>query len=680
MMNGRIQGVYALLISLALTSASNAATYYLDADGGNDNNTGTSQSAAWKSLDKAGSHTFTAGDTLLLQRGDTFWGKLELKDDSGTSSSPVTIGAYGSGDRPFIGAYSRYCGIYIYNSSHISIRDIEIKANGGDAIDGMSNSKRYGVYIGGNSSNITIDNLYVHDIYPYEATESEGINPTTYMGNAFGLFGTSSAPLTDITVKNCQIDNVGFKAFDMKYVDSSKVVWNQMENIGGPAIVPNTCNDLIVRGNVVDGSGQYTDPRMHGRGSGIWPIWCEDVLIEKNTFMHARGKYDSCGAHIDMGNKNVVIQYNLSIDNEGGFVEILGGNENCAYRYNISINDGARIKGEDGALGDGHVIVFSGHYSGERTASQYSYVYNNTIYVKEGQHCSFGLEAPMGTVLVANNLFYIEGDALDGTPNWYKDYAAGAEDGVYWKNNVYQRADIFPTDWIFYETDPVIGDPELANPGGLTATDYIPAAGSLVTDRGITITKIPGDTVGLNVGLEVSTDYFGNPIEGAPDVGAIEVGTTSVPVGSTVIVSASGNGMNVWANGGTGGSSENWPLQAASTGTGDWVRYTVVDAGGGYIALKSSANGKYVCADKGLDSSHWPLAANRTEIGNWEKFIWINNSDGTFSLKSKGSGKYVCADRNLDANRWPLVANRTEIGSWEKFYWIDPALSLWVKN
>ena len=81
---------------------------------------------------------------------------------------------------------------------------------------------------------------------------------------------------------------------------------------------------------------------MWKRGSGTWPFKCERVLIQKNRLMNAHGPQDSYSAHIDYGNKDVVIQYNLSYNNEGGFAEVLGDNVNCGYRYNISINDGYR--------------------------------------------------------------------------------------------------------------------------------------------------------------------------------------------------------------------------------------------------------------------------------------------------------------------------------------------------
>jgi len=42
-------------------------------------------------------------------------------------------------------------------------------------------------------------------------------------------------------------------------------------------------------------------------------------------------------------------------------------------------------------------------------------------------------------------------------------------------------------------------------------------------DKGIPIDRLPNDSVGLRMGLMVDVDFFGNPINGQPDMGAIEV-------------------------------------------------------------------------------------------------------------------------------------------------------------
>lgn len=52
----------------------------------------------------------------------------------------------------------------------------------------------------------------------------------------------------------------------------------------------------------------------------------------------------------------------------------------------------------------------------------------------------------------------------------------------------------------------------------------MPTNVSAVKNKGIVIEKLPGDDVGLKIGLAVKTDFFGNPIVGLPDLGAVEMG------------------------------------------------------------------------------------------------------------------------------------------------------------
>ena len=75
--------------------------YYLDSDHGDDGNPGTSAAEAWRTLDKASQAPLAPGDRLLLKRGGSWTGSLELSQ-SGTSDLPIVIGAYGSGNLPRI--------------------------------------------------------------------------------------------------------------------------------------------------------------------------------------------------------------------------------------------------------------------------------------------------------------------------------------------------------------------------------------------------------------------------------------------------------------------------------------------------------------------------------------------------------------------------------------------------
>ena len=329
-------------------------TYYIDPVGGSDFNSGLTPGDAWQTLARAGTaypQDYLPGEQILLKRGETFTGKLLLSGAGGTSNAPVLIGAYGSGAAPVIDSSGYQAGVQLEDCSHITVQDLEITADGGATVDGQSQVLRYGVYVnvtwGGSSDSITLRNLYIHDIYPELDDPSEGANPTTYKGTAIRLAGTGGSsvnfPASNLVVEDCTIERTGFKAVEMQRCEGVSVLNNRMDEIGGPALQPSRCSDITVRGNIVYRSGALTDPRMHGRGSGIWPWGSDDVLIESNTFMNAVGREDSCGMHIDFNCNNVLAQYNLSVNNAGGFIEILGNNSNCTYRYNISINDGWRI-------------------------------------------------------------------------------------------------------------------------------------------------------------------------------------------------------------------------------------------------------------------------------------------------------------------------------------------------
>jgi hypothetical protein len=101
-----LMGCRLVLIALlfAFSISSNAAIYYIS-NTGNDTYTGTSESQAWKTLEKINATTFKAGDQILFKRGEVFNGTFTIKQ-SGTSGSPIVFGAYGTGDAPVISGFN----------------------------------------------------------------------------------------------------------------------------------------------------------------------------------------------------------------------------------------------------------------------------------------------------------------------------------------------------------------------------------------------------------------------------------------------------------------------------------------------------------------------------------------------------------------------------------------------
>jgi len=78
-----------------------ATTYYIDATNGDNTNSGTSQSAPWKTISKVNSERFSPGDQILFKRGETWREQLNVPS-SGNSTHRITFGAYGTGSKPKI--------------------------------------------------------------------------------------------------------------------------------------------------------------------------------------------------------------------------------------------------------------------------------------------------------------------------------------------------------------------------------------------------------------------------------------------------------------------------------------------------------------------------------------------------------------------------------------------------
>lgn len=124
---------------------------------------------------------------------------------------------------------------------------------------------------------------------------------------------------------------------------------------------------------------------------------------------------------------------------------------------------------------------------------------------------------------------------------------------------------------------------------------------------------------------------------------------TGAPIGSAISIRGNNNAF-VSGENGTRPMFCNRPTAQA------WEQFTVIDAGGGKVALQSQ--GKYVSSENGVQ----PITCNRTTIGDWEKFDWVSNADGTFSLRGN-NGMYISSEDGVQA----MTCNRPTIDGWEKF-------------
>ncbi|MGN6297558.1 MAG: PA14 domain-containing protein [Ginsengibacter sp.] len=98
---------FSLMVFFTILSFSAfATTYYLSSSSGNDNNSGTDPSSPWRTINKLNSfYNLRPGDNVLFKRGDTFYGGIVV-NNSGSSGSAITYGAYGSGAKPIITGFT----------------------------------------------------------------------------------------------------------------------------------------------------------------------------------------------------------------------------------------------------------------------------------------------------------------------------------------------------------------------------------------------------------------------------------------------------------------------------------------------------------------------------------------------------------------------------------------------
>jgi hypothetical protein len=133
---------------------------------------------------------------------------------------------------------------------------------------------------------------------------------------------------------------------------------NLVEGVPGDGIVPVGCESPLVEYNTMRNS-PGTLPATEAC-DGIWPWSCDNAIIQYNIVSDHKSQVDGYGLDADYNCTNSLFQYNLTYNNDGGFLllcnsggwpaDYSAGNTGTVVRYNISINDGIRsyiVKGKD---------------------------------------------------------------------------------------------------------------------------------------------------------------------------------------------------------------------------------------------------------------------------------------------------------------------------------------------
>ena len=532
------------LLAIFFLSCEKNNQFFVDSINGNDNNSG-SKNEPFYSLEKINDTKLNDGSSIFLANGSMFKGSINLINNKDITITNY-IGRCESNDKPIIDANGLLSGILIENSSGINISNIHITGNGGNESANphklIKTDLRAGVlYIVSDNlihKKLTIDNVDLKNIFfqdeGFERNPKEVKTPNGTQSYGWGiriLNLSDKGNLEDIVIKNSLIENISHSGIRVKgKLDNKfknvKVFNNKLIKTGGPGMVFNSTYNLHAYGNDINFSGSPDDSRKWGRGSGLWTWGSSLGLIEKNKFQNANGPADSAGCHIDFNCTDIVVQYNLSRNNAGGFVEILGNNYNCSYRYNVSINDGHRVKGEGNNFQEGKSFWLSG-FAGNgknRIGPFNSYIYNNTVFANKDIVSKIAVDKGSKGVFVANNIFYFEGKTAMVLGDQYKPDPGGngTIENVFFENNLFLENN-WPKEVLIQPINSIIGDPLFQNLGGKNIIDYYPNNIDLIKDKGVRIKNIINDSIGIRIGLEIEKDILGNKIVNLPDMGAIEI-------------------------------------------------------------------------------------------------------------------------------------------------------------
>ncbi|MCF8342727.1 MAG: right-handed parallel beta-helix repeat-containing protein [Chitinophagaceae bacterium] len=534
---------FIIITLILLNQKIEAKEYYVHPIQGKDTNDGNSKINSFKTLKKLSELQFHAGDKIILANGLTYSGSFILQNQKGTSKKPIEITSHqwentDSVSPAIINFKNHANGVLLEDCSFIKVSNLQLTGNG--YIDEDTSLKmRCGILVLNKTSKIVkdifIQNISIYDVF-YEnigfirgKEEVKSANGTQKYG--WGIRVVSPNPklkIKNVTIENCKVNNVSHTGIQLtgssKNISKITIIENSVEKTGGPGIQMSGVENVYVTKNKVSHSGSNDDSRKWGRGSGLWTWGSSNVLIEKNQFLYANGPGDSAGAHIDYNCDNIVLQYNLSAYNAGGFCEILGNNYNCMYRYNISINDGHRVKGVNGAFQEGKVFWLSGYQGNKEPKGPVnSYFYNNTIYSDESIEAKFAIDNTSNGIVIANNIFCIKGvsKVVMGDQN-KRDAQKGLKvENVTFRNNLFLNENTWPKELKMEDTSPLFGNPKFMNNGELKLTDYIPQNILLTTNKGIKIPRLKKCKIKLLFDLYLENDILNNELKGVPCIGAI---------------------------------------------------------------------------------------------------------------------------------------------------------------
>ncbi len=536
----------AIVLFFSFVSHARAATYYVD-NGGNDTNSGTDTAHPWQTIDKINAMTFTAGDSILFEGGQTFSGSLYLwnGNSSGTSGNPITISSYGTG-RATINSGTDTA-FYIESTAGMIIQNLILTGTT------TPTAGTYGIFAYNNlTGNTAVNYLKFHnlDISHYDIGIMIGANPSDNSSSGFTNVEISNNILHDGLNDGIELygSNQGHGFAQHTVLIDSNTVYNfvgkpSATTIGGNGILLGQTSGATVQNNVVHDCGQNNTD--NSGPVGIWAYDSTNITIQYNEVYNQKtnSNTDGDGFDFDGGTTNSVMQYNYSHNNYGAGFQMYAYSDalittwnNNTVRYNISENDGTNNTNTSSIL------------IGAKSAMTNAYVYNNTVYNSRAAGSTLGLfGTSIGTMTgtISNNIFYSASGAsfintIGTNPSSVtlagNDYYNSGTFSIKWGGTTYSTFSAWQTavgkEKISGSNVAKTTNPLLVSPGtGGTVGGYIPGnltaynlqSTSPMIDTGINLSSQFSITAG-------SQDYYGTTI---PQGSGYELGAYEAPVATT---------------------------------------------------------------------------------------------------------------------------------------------------
>lgn len=517
-------------------------TFYVSSSG-SDSNNGLSEDKPLRTLSAAFERVLVPGDKILLKKGDTFSGSVKILS-SGTERNPITVGSYGTGEKPIIADFENAA--ITVTGEYVEIDGLAFTSPSGNAgihFYALKDAEKYGANRG-----ISVTNC---EFYKINSEKETGTDSRSSGGVHFMAMGNKPAWFDGITVKSNSFKTVARNSvlvssnwsardvtqtwgnnnlkLDGKPVYMSKnilIAENSIENNGGDAITLIGTDGAVIEYNTVansallynnnyktytdeDGNTQYvidSDGNKVNSNIAYAAIWCHSSDNCVMQYNEVYGNRDTNSAQdlqafdIDIACRNCIVQYNYSHDNDGGFMLLCAldsadnaGVSGAIVRYNLSVNDG-----KSGL----NVFDITGSVSDSK-------IYNNTVYcgnndVKLVNFSNYGKATVKSSGnLFCNNIFC----AAEGvTVSWgYGDSVTKpALQSAEFKNNLFRNIAEPAYNDLINVSGTLTDDPQFANEGleengRQTGKAYI-VGNSDILNKGITVDGNGG------------RDYFGNAI------------------------------------------------------------------------------------------------------------------------------------------------------------------------